>query len=103
MGLTYRIVPEDNLIIITDLEGADDPMDRILSELQALHRDLHAVQDDVDGPSSPGRRGAGRRRVRKPTIIEEVPPGEGQQPAMAPREPRNSQPKPGAEAPPGAR
>ncbi len=34
VGLTYRIVAEDNLMIITDLEGSDDPMSRVLSELQ---------------------------------------------------------------------
>ena len=40
VGLTYRVVAEDNLMIITDREGSDDPDDRIWSELRALHRDL---------------------------------------------------------------
>ena len=48
VGLTYRVVAEDNLLIITDKEGSEDPADLILSELRALHRDLHAVQDAVD-------------------------------------------------------
>ncbi len=48
VGLTYHVVPEDNLIIITDREGSEDPLDRIWSELRALHRDLHDVQDAVD-------------------------------------------------------
>jgi hypothetical protein len=72
--LTYHVIPEDNLLIITDTHGSTDPLDRVLSSLQALHRDLHEVQDTIDeivvvvgddeeaGPT-----------VRKPTIIEEMP------------------------------
>ena len=41
VGLTFHIVAEDNLLIITDKEGSEDPADRIWSELHALHRDLH--------------------------------------------------------------
>ena len=48
LGLTYRIVAEDNLMIITDVEGSEDPNGRIASELRALHRDLHELQDAVD-------------------------------------------------------
>ena len=48
VGLTYKVVPEDNLLIITDLEGADDPLSLILTELRSIHRDLHDVQDSVD-------------------------------------------------------
>ena len=36
VGLTYRVVAEDNLLIITDKEGSEDPADLILSELRAL-------------------------------------------------------------------
>jgi hypothetical protein len=74
VGLTYHVVPDDNLLIITDREGSDDPLDRIWSELRTLHRDLHDVQDAVDelldalyGEEQEGP------RVRKPTIIEEKP------------------------------
>lgn len=99
VGLTYRVVAEDNLMIITDREGSDDPSDRIWSELRALHRDLHALQDDVDELRD--YVGADREggRVRKPTIIEELPELEGQKPANPPDRPGNSQRKPGAEAP----
>ena len=48
VGLTYHVVAEDNLMIITDQEGSEDPADRIWAELRALHRDLHAVQDAFD-------------------------------------------------------
>jgi hypothetical protein len=74
VGLTYRVVPEDNLLILTDKEGSDDPLDRIVAELHELHRDVHELQDTVDELrelSSPsGGEGA---KVRKPTIIEELP------------------------------
>jgi hypothetical protein len=100
VGLTYRVVAEDNLMIITDIEGTDDPMARVLSELQALHRDLHALQDDVDELRDfvgDDRQGG---RVRKPTIIEELPEAEGQgrNPAGGPEKPGNTRQKPGPDA-----
>jgi hypothetical protein len=102
VGLTYRVVALDNLMIITDLEGSEDPTDRVLSELQALHRDLHALQDDVDELRDfvgDERQGG---RVRKPTIIEELPEAEGQNQkpaAVPPEKPGNTRQKPGADAP----
>jgi hypothetical protein len=99
VGLTYRIVPEDNLMIITDREGSDDQSDRIYSELRALHRDLHELQDDVDELRNylgDEREGG---RVRKPTIIEELPEIEGHKPASPPDKPGNSERMPGAEPP----
>src|SRR5262249_51683347 len=48
LGLTYRVIPEDNLLVLTDTEGSEEPLDRVLSELKALHRDLHALQDAMD-------------------------------------------------------
>jgi hypothetical protein len=104
VGLTYRIVAEDNLMIITDGEGSDDPTDRILSELKALHRDLHSLQDDVDELRD--LVGVDRQdgRVRKPTIIEELPDVEGQKPVGPDTKPGNPRQKPGADLPaPGAR
>ena len=92
-------------MIITDLEGSDDPMSRILTELQALHRDLHALQDDVDELRDFMGDDRQSGRVRKPTIIEELPEGEGQgqgpgqKPAVVPEQPGNPRPKPGADAP----
>ena len=99
VGLTYRIVAEDNLMIITDGEGSDDPTDRILSELKALHRDLHALQDDVDELRD--LVGVDRQdgRVRKPTIIEELPDVEGQKPVGPDTKPGNPRQKPGADLP----
>ncbi|HKI43279.1 MAG TPA: hypothetical protein VKA66_23575 [Mycobacterium sp.] len=103
LGLTYRVVAEDNLMIITDSAGSEDSNDRIASELRALHRDLHALQDAVEelrdylGDEGP--------RVRKPTIIEEMPDGGGGRPGKLPEKPGNARQKPeGAGSPaPGSR
>jgi hypothetical protein len=106
VGLTYRVVPEDNLLIITDKEGSEDPAELIWAELRALHRDLHDVQDSVDDLRGllDGEGGEGPR-VHKPTIIEEMP-DDGRDPA--PRSPKNpgsdAKQRPGTEAPsPGAK
>ncbi len=48
VGLSFRVEPEDNLLILTDAEGSDDPNKRTLAEIKALHRDLHDLQDAVD-------------------------------------------------------
>jgi hypothetical protein len=102
--LTYQLVPEDNLLVITDRQGSEDPLDRIWTELRTLHRDLHDVQDAVDelGDALYGQREDGPR-VRKPTIIEEMPDGDPfpQQPAeRGTRDPKATDPKPGSGQPP---
>ncbi len=74
VGLTYRVVPEDNLLVITDAEGADDPLNLVLSQLKALHRDLHDVQDAVEEiRAALGLDEEDAMKMRKPTIIEELP------------------------------
>jgi hypothetical protein len=100
VGLTYHVVPEDNLLIITDREGSEDPLDRIWNELRTLHRDLHDVQDAVDelNDALVGDRGEGPR-VRKPTIIEEKPdhdPSAPDRPEGGMKEPKDPAQKPGA-------
>ena len=101
VGLTYRIVAEDNLMIITDQEGSEDPADRIWAELRALHRDLHAVQDAVDDLGDYlGVQGGEGPHVRKPTIIEEMPENNGEKPRIGPEKPGRTGEKPeGAGAP----
>jgi hypothetical protein len=49
VGLTYRVVPEDNLLILTDPESSDDAGQQVLAELKSLHREMHDLQDAVDG------------------------------------------------------
>ena len=34
VGLTYHVVTEDNLLVITDREGSEDPLDRVWSEVR---------------------------------------------------------------------
>ncbi len=48
VGMTYRVEPEDNLLVLTDREGANDRIDRILVEIERLHDDVHDLQDTVD-------------------------------------------------------
>ncbi len=75
VGMTYHVVAEDNLLIITDREGSDDPIDRLWNEMRTIHRELHDVQDAVDDLTdalSTDEPGDGAR-LRKPTIIEEKP------------------------------
>jgi hypothetical protein len=114
IGLTYHVIPDDNLLVLTDREGSDDPLDRIWAELTALHRDLHDVQDALDELNDAlyGEEEEGPR-VRKPTIIEEKPdrdPAAPEAPAGGnkdsknkPREPGSIRPRSrsGSTAPPG--
>jgi hypothetical protein len=48
VGLTYKVIPEDNLLLLTDAHESDDRYLQILNELKSLHRDVHALQDSVD-------------------------------------------------------
>jgi hypothetical protein len=73
VGLTYRVVAEDNLLIVTDNQGADDPMKRVEAEVHEVHRDLHNVQDALDEVRSVLGLDDEGAKVRKPTIIEEMP------------------------------
>ncbi len=104
VGLTYHVVPDDNLLIITDREGAENPLDRVWSELRALHRDLHDIQDAVDDLTDALYEDEeGAPRVRKPTIIEEKPERDAEAPG-APEagksEPKAPAQKPGARSSP---
>src|SRR5262249_26394737 len=86
--LTYRVVPEDNLLVLTDRDGADDPLNRLLAEMKELHRDVHDVQDALDEVRAVLGLDDEGARMRKPTIIEQMPedqPGAGKGAAPAPR------------------
>ncbi len=73
VGLSYRVIPEDNLLIVTDSEGSDDPLHRVLAELKALHRDVHNLQQDLDDLHALLDVDEEGPKMRKPTIIEEMP------------------------------
>jgi hypothetical protein len=87
VGLTYRVVAEDNLLVLTDDEGAGEPLKRILAEVKELHRDIHDVQDALDEVRAALGLDEEGARMRKPTIIEQMPgdqlddPGKPKQPA----------------------
>lgn len=73
LELTYRLEREDNLLIITDAEGAEDISNRILETVRELHRDVHDVQDAVgriEDALAPIEEGP---EMRRPTIIEPLP------------------------------
>ncbi len=48
VGMTYRVEPEDNLLILTDALEGGEPIDQALRELKALHKEMHDLQDAVD-------------------------------------------------------
>jgi hypothetical protein len=48
LGLTYKVLAEDNILVLTDAKEADDRYGHILEELKALHRDIHDIQDQLD-------------------------------------------------------
>jgi hypothetical protein len=94
VGLAYRIVSEDNLLILTDAQGSEDPFDRVFQELKSLHRDIHEVQDELDDLRADlFVDDGGGPRMRKPTIIEELPgeadPKPAAPPSTAPGRPRS--------------
>src|SRR5262249_29251432 len=110
VGLTAHVVAEENLLVFTDREGSEDPLDRIWSDLRALHRDVHDVQDALDELSE--RLGVAKEngegpRVRKPTIIEDMPerararpPEAGaENPGRAVGRPQGAPPRPPAPGP----
>ncbi|SIO61058.1 hypothetical protein SAMN05444166_6624 [Singulisphaera sp. GP187] len=74
VGLTFRVVPEDNLLILTDNQGADDPLKRVQAEVHELHLEIHDVRDALDEVRTALGLIDGSK-VRKPTIIEEMPDG----------------------------
>jgi len=84
VGLTFRVEDDDNLLIITDRQGAADPLDRIEARLDDLHRDVHAIQDAVEEVYQTLAPEAEGPVLRSPTLIEEMPtedPGDDATPA----------------------
>lgn len=74
LDMSYRVEADDNLLVLTDATGAGDPLNRVLSEIEALHKDVHSLHDAVDGLRTAMGLDEGEK-LRKPTIIEEVPQG----------------------------
>jgi hypothetical protein len=88
VGMTYRVVPEDDLLVLTDKEGSDDPLAKMQAEIRELHRDIHAIQDSIDDLTDLLIPEGLDLQMRKPTIIEEMPEQQ---------DPKEKKPAPGAE------
>ncbi len=97
VGLTTRVIPEDNLLIITDKSEADEPIDRLMEEVRAVHREMHMLQDDVreirEILTAPVEDEA-MPKARNPTIIEEMP-AEEKTKAKDDAKPKPSRSRPG--------
>jgi hypothetical protein len=75
LDMTYQVIPEDNLLVLTDVTGASDPMSEVSAQLKSLHRDLHDLQNAVEDIRAAMGLGEEGGKMRKPTIIEEIVPG----------------------------
>ena len=96
-GLTYKVVAEDNLLILTDKQGSEDPIDRVMAEIHELHRDIHDIQDALDEVRElTGLSGEEGARVRKPTIIEEMPENQDARPREGATSKPSTRPEPGS-------
>ncbi len=97
VGLTYKVVAEDNLLILTDKQGSEDPIERVMAEVHELHRDIHDIQDALDEVRElTGLSGAEGARVRKPTIIEEMPENQDGKPQEGATSKPSTRPEPGS-------
>ena len=97
VGLTYKVVAEDNLLILTDKQGSEDPIERVMAEIHELHRDIHDIQDALDDVRElTGLSGAEGARVRKPTIIEEMPENQDAKPQEGATSKPSTRPEPGS-------
>jgi hypothetical protein len=73
VGMAYRVIPEDNLLLLTDHPDGDDNARQAVAELKVLHREIHDLRDamedmlDIIAPEEKGP------TTKKPTIIEELP------------------------------
>ncbi len=96
-GLTYKIVPEDNLLILTDKQGSEDPIERVMAEIHEIHRDIHDIQDALEEVRElTGLSGPEGAKVRKPTIIEEMPENQDARPQEGAATKPSMRPEPGA-------
>jgi hypothetical protein len=73
VNMTFRVEDDDGLLILTDRQGAADPLAQIEDRLDELHREVHDLQDAVEEvyqTVAPQEQGPA---LRSPTIIEELP------------------------------
>ncbi len=85
--LTYRVVPEDNLMILTDVEGSEDPLDKVWAEMGHMHRELHDMRDALDELLDRSDAQEDALQLRQPTIIDPMPGMPGADPGDPGAEP----------------
>jgi hypothetical protein len=76
VNMTFRVEDDDNLLILTDGQGAADPLERLEARLDDLHREIHDLQDAVEEVYQTVAPDEGGPVLRSPTIIEELPEDE---------------------------
>jgi len=74
VGMTFRVIPEDNLLILTDDQSSADPFRLILDELSTLHLEIHDLRDDILRLQEAPNGDQDEPSMKKPTIIEELQP-----------------------------
>jgi hypothetical protein len=89
VGLTYRVIPEDNLLVLTDAQGGEDTSAQLLDELRDLHRDVHDLQDAVEELyQALDPEDEGGVTMPLPAIVRDAPADPHPTPAEAPRRSR---------------
>ena len=78
VAMTYQVVPEDNLLILTDDRSAADPFRLILNELSTLHLEIHDLRTEVQLLRE-ATAGVGEDPgMKTPATREELLPGDAQ-------------------------
>ena len=90
VDLAANVIAEDNLLILTDAAGADDPIVRVEAELRGLRREVREARDALDDLYDLIVDGEGiGAEVREPAMLPEgVPAAE----KPAPQEPAKARP-----------
>lgn len=78
LDMTFKVIPEDNLLVFTDSTGSTDPIDQLMTEIKSLHRDVHGTQDAIDEIRAALGLDVDAPKMHKPTIIEEMPADAGE-------------------------
>ena len=94
VDLAAKVIAEDNLLVLTDAAGADDPIVRVEAELRGLRREVRETRDAVDElydllVAEDEEAGV---EVRKPSMIQDLPEGAPPADKPAPTDPAKARP-----------
>ncbi|MFO0956364.1 MAG: hypothetical protein U0800_02725 [Isosphaeraceae bacterium] len=84
LGMTYRFVDEDDLLVLTDAKGLGDPFRQVMEELRDLHRDVHDLQDAVEEIYGILDEPEEVPKAHHPKIVKEPAPSHGHDEAPTP-------------------